>query len=413
MKLYITPNDSAVEATVNDIKKQQPILFTDFEAMRDWVASHISYRYDKDVHSVDNYWQLPSETLALGTGDCEDFAILLCSLLRAYGVPADQVYVAVGASTDSLHAYLVEKWYQGVWRVTEPQAGAWMGALLSDWETSASYNTLYCFNDQTFLNGPPSLPSGVYEFEVGLSFYPLTRGASVALQRNLNAVENVTATLEWIKDYAAVNDWSLYVYAPNGNTIFSWSGKDLKHSFSFTATASGKYSIEILKRDAVARYARLTVRPTDWTIQLNFSPPTTTVPPPTTNPPSTTTTPAPTTTPAKQRMQLTMPGYGMLGCIVSYTRVLNAGDKVSGFVDLTGQYYSVDWSYQWRFQILDPSGKPVYDKTYVFVSDMGKNHYDFNFTASSYGTYKIVVTHWSNYSKNLVIEVQPTGWGKS
>ena len=44
------------------------------------VRSDISYLIDED-----NHWQSPSETLELGTGDCEDHAILLASLLTALG----------------------------------------------------------------------------------------------------------------------------------------------------------------------------------------------------------------------------------------------------------------------------------------------------------------------------------------
>jgi len=44
------------------------------------VRSEIAYLTDED-----NHWQSPSETLELGTGDCEDHALLLSSLLTALG----------------------------------------------------------------------------------------------------------------------------------------------------------------------------------------------------------------------------------------------------------------------------------------------------------------------------------------
>ena len=93
---------------------------------------------------------------------------------------------------------------------------------------------------------------------------------------------------------------------------------------------------------------------------------------------------------------------------VSYSKTLKAGDNVSGFAELTGQYYSVDWSYQWHFQVLGPGGESVLDWTGNWASN---SHHDFVFTASYAGTYKILVSHWSSYNKNLVIEIAPPGWG--
>ncbi len=273
MKYYITPDDPEVKVALNDILSGEwRWAYNDFNALREWVSLHVSYKSDQNVHGVRDYWQLPSETLKLGTGDCEDFAILLCSLLRANEVPADQVYVAVGVSKDNTyHAYLVEKWYRGVWRVIEPEWGALSGLFLMDWLTSVSYEGKYCFNDEYYFTGAPSLPAGVYEFEVDYSLYPLTRGAPVEFQRYLNAGEKVTGSVEWLADrgwakenYRIVNNWSLYVYAPDGSTAFTWSGTDLEHTFSFTPTTSGTYKIEILKRDYMARCARLTINPSDW-----------------------------------------------------------------------------------------------------------------------------------------------------
>lgn len=54
-----------------------------------WVMDSI--RYQKDPK---NHWQSPQETLRLGAGDCEDFAILWFASLRLYGLEPDQVRLA-------------------------------------------------------------------------------------------------------------------------------------------------------------------------------------------------------------------------------------------------------------------------------------------------------------------------------
>jgi predicted transglutaminase-like cysteine proteinase len=281
MKQYITPNDPKVKAAVNDILSGEwRWAYNDFNALREWVCWHVSYHYDQDVHGVSEYWQFPAETLELGTGDCEDFAILLCTLLRAYGVPADEVYVIGGYSPEGEygHAFLYEHWYKGIWRAIEPQYDPLIDVLTFEIIGPANLGTytkeVWCFNDKHCIQGMPSLPAGVYEFEVDYSFWPATRGASVMFERHLNTGQEISGTVEWPRDrawaqesYQIVYDWSLYVYAPDGSIAFSWSGTDLKHDFSFKPTVSGTYKLEILKRDYLARCARLTINPTDWVKQ--------------------------------------------------------------------------------------------------------------------------------------------------
>jgi len=269
MKLYITPDDARVRAAVNDVVNRQLRIFTDFEALRDWVSSHITYRSDQEVHGVSEYWQLPSETLQRGTGDCEDFAILLCSLFRAYGVPSDQVYVAVGYSADKTggHAYLAERWYKGIWEVIESESPALTGILLSDWLTSVSYETAYCFNDQNYIQGLPKLPSGTYEFELSL-----LGSTSAVFKRNLNTGQQVKGSVEWLGKQGqqppgfSIFGWGLRIYDPNSHAVFSWFGLDLKHSFSYTAQASGLYKVEVYLGflPVVPLPGRITLDPLDW-----------------------------------------------------------------------------------------------------------------------------------------------------
>jgi transglutaminase-like putative cysteine protease len=66
------------------------------EAAYYWVSWNIRYMSDRDRWGVPDYWQLPSTTIRLGTGDCEDQAILLTSLIRALGVSRENVHLVYG-----------------------------------------------------------------------------------------------------------------------------------------------------------------------------------------------------------------------------------------------------------------------------------------------------------------------------
>jgi predicted transglutaminase-like cysteine proteinase len=50
--------------------------------------SFLAYKFD--------FWQLPAETIQWRKGDCEDRAILLCTMMRMVGVSASHVRVVVG-----------------------------------------------------------------------------------------------------------------------------------------------------------------------------------------------------------------------------------------------------------------------------------------------------------------------------
>ncbi len=62
----------------------------------DFVCRNISYRRD-----IGEFWQLPSETIATGQGDCEDSAILLTSLLKNF----TNAYVVLGSLQGWGHAW--------------------------------------------------------------------------------------------------------------------------------------------------------------------------------------------------------------------------------------------------------------------------------------------------------------------
>ena len=77
----------------------------------------------------DDPWRFPDETIALGEGDCEDFAFLLASLMLASGISAYNVRVALGrvktrrgeaAAKEFGHVWVMYKDESGHWRLFDP-----------------------------------------------------------------------------------------------------------------------------------------------------------------------------------------------------------------------------------------------------------------------------------------------------
>jgi len=122
-----------------------------------WVAQNIFYVPDSSLGSSE-VWLYPSQTIQRKKGDCEDFAILLCSLIRAKGTPAEEVRVVAGLvpSDGELvgHAW-VELWYQGTWLPLEtttrgPQPPPPFEYYLT--HTHPEHKRLYWFNDVYYEN---------------------------------------------------------------------------------------------------------------------------------------------------------------------------------------------------------------------------------------------------------------------
>jgi hypothetical protein len=163
-KSYITPGCPSVMEALRDILGDAPYELSQagFDDIREWVASNIDYLPDEKRWGKD-YWQTPEETLSYYTGDCEDFSFLLCSLLRAYGIAAERVYVALGIDDEEEgHAFLIEDWNNdSEWRRIESQASAqfsswssWFGlpnpdSRLDEYEITAAFNDRYC-HDESF-----------------------------------------------------------------------------------------------------------------------------------------------------------------------------------------------------------------------------------------------------------------------
>ena len=61
--------------------------------MFEFVRDSITYKSDWSAHNATEFVQSPEETLDLGTGDCEDYAILIGAILINMGINVDFVFV--------------------------------------------------------------------------------------------------------------------------------------------------------------------------------------------------------------------------------------------------------------------------------------------------------------------------------
>jgi hypothetical protein len=90
------------------------------------IYDNIEYLYD-----VDDEWQYPEETIELGTGDCEDFALLFCAMANdQFGVEPDMsilMYRYPGTNDIYQHAVadLGDMRYDPTWNKVLPIAEDW------------------------------------------------------------------------------------------------------------------------------------------------------------------------------------------------------------------------------------------------------------------------------------------------
>jgi transglutaminase-like putative cysteine protease len=149
VELFVTPREPSLVALKNEVLKDAPLKLNDWIALRNWVGNNIQYRHDDTVYGVRDYWQFGKETVSLRTGDCEDFAILLCSLFRAAGYSPDEVYVVIGKNANGYHAWVKINLDTLGWYNLEPQENG-LATLVGDFLTLSNYQALYEFNDQQF-----------------------------------------------------------------------------------------------------------------------------------------------------------------------------------------------------------------------------------------------------------------------
>lgn len=179
-RVLITLDDPVVIAKVKEVTRLSRTTEEKQQAIFEYVRKEIEYMYEGNPkkwsypHSFlqfkSDFWQLPRETIEWGTGDCEDRSILLCTMMRIAGVPADNVRVVFGTVQGSLgHAWIEfkkgDEWYAlestcpGCNYITRsvyyqyyyPDVWGWFNDKEYHDETSGETNSLISYKEAFFI----------------------------------------------------------------------------------------------------------------------------------------------------------------------------------------------------------------------------------------------------------------------
>lgn len=118
------------------------------QAAHEFVSRFTSYKPE-----VGDFWAQPGEMLSARQGDCDDSAILLCSLVRNY-LPPEKVFCAVGlwnvGGLPEGHMWVVVEGEDGEDRILESTAQPHS-------PLQGEYRTMALFNDRYALATPQAL----------------------------------------------------------------------------------------------------------------------------------------------------------------------------------------------------------------------------------------------------------------
>jgi uncharacterized repeat protein (TIGR02543 family) len=218
-------------------------------------------------------------------------------------------------------------------------------------------------------------PTVGYEF---VSWSGDASGAEPEITITMDADKSVTATFRPVQYTLTAS-----VSPPEGGLVSSEGGVyEIGSTVTLTATPAADYEFVSWSGDASGDEPEITVTmDSDKSVTANFAA-------------------------TIQEIREVMPS-GISGSAVVYTHYLTAGEMIEGFVELTGEYYSQDWSFDWTFEIINPEGREL---DYWEGHWLRNNHHDFSFKAQYAGSYRLRVRHNSLYDKELLIKIRPMGW---
>jgi predicted transglutaminase-like cysteine proteinase len=125
---------------------------------------NIRYMTDQELWGKNDYWATPLETLGMGAGDCEDYAIAKYASLRKLGVPDSRlrlfyVHARLGASTsNATEVHMVLGYYP-----TLDEEPLILDNLISDIRPASrrpDLKPVFSFNGEGLWGGTATMPAG-------------------------------------------------------------------------------------------------------------------------------------------------------------------------------------------------------------------------------------------------------------
>jgi len=84
---------------------------TQLERVNHFINRSVSFVSDQQAWGADDYWATPAQTLSLGQGDCEDFAIAKYFSLVRMGVPSEKLRLTFVKALEQNQAHMVLAYY--------------------------------------------------------------------------------------------------------------------------------------------------------------------------------------------------------------------------------------------------------------------------------------------------------------
>jgi len=110
---YIQRGNAQIKALVSQIVSPADSNDAKAEKILKWVRENVIYVSDSENYGLLERWAYPTETLTRRTGDCEDGAFLIHSMLLAAGVPYNRIKTYAGLVEDGYalggHAWTIYK----------------------------------------------------------------------------------------------------------------------------------------------------------------------------------------------------------------------------------------------------------------------------------------------------------------